>query len=123
LLCPPLPQAMAAGWLVDFSSAPALHMSAATVRVPPERLALGLANGWAGTRAAGGKSLLVWPDECEAAWETMGPARRPRGFMFWDIADEGGTPHGATGTRDKPLFMARELGAFMHTRGPPPRPA
>jgi len=77
------------------------------VAVPADRLLLGLANGWAGE---GGKALFLPPAEVGRAWAAL-PVR-PRGLMFWDIADEGRAPAGG-GT---PLFFAGGLNRFLHTR-------
>ena len=78
-----------------------------SVAVPADRLLLGLANGWAGE---GGKALFLPPAEVGRAWAAL-PVR-PRGLMFWDIADEGRAPAGG-GT---PLFFAGGLNRFLHTR-------
>ena len=72
---------------------------------------IGLANGW----ADGVKSLRVWPEEAAAAYAALGalsPSLQPRGFMFWDIADEGMVPQGT----DKEMWMAQGLNEFLHTR-------
>ena len=55
-----------------------------------------------------GLSLLMYLYKWAAApchnWRSF----RARGFMFWDIADEGsGSP---------PLYMAASLNEFLHTR-------
>lgn len=36
----------------------------------------------------------------------------PRGFVFWDVGQEGLVPPGQT----QPLFMAEGINAFLHTR-------
>ena len=105
-----LVKAMDAGWKVGFDREPSLGLANATVRVPARTLVLGVANGW--TRAGkDSKALFVPPDELGAAWKAM--VLRPRGFMFWDAADEG---HGARPGIDPPVYMARGLNAFLHTR-------
>ena len=101
-----LVRGMDAGWRVPFARAPSLGLPNASVRVPADKLVLGIANGW--TRAgAASKALFLPPAELAAAWARLAP--KPRGVMFWDIGDEGeGKP---------PLFMARALNSFLHTRG------
>jgi hypothetical protein len=71
----------------------------------------GLANGW----ADGTKTLRVWPEEAGAAFAALGALSSsllPRGFMFWDIADEGMVPPGS----EREMWMARGLNSFLHTR-------
>lgn len=107
-----LVQSMHAGWEVGFDREPLLGLGNRTVRVARTSLVIGLANGW--TRP-GGKALFVKPDELAHAWRTaLTPEARarPRGFMFWDVSDEGKVPtEGAP-----PLYLARQLNAFLHTR-------
>lgn len=69
------------GWKIQLNSS-----SIVDLVIPSTQLVIGLANGW----ADGSKSLLVWPDEAEVAYNTLKNNNlQPRGFMFWDIADEG----------------------------------
>jgi hypothetical protein len=93
------------GWDVDFSnSSVTTHLS-----IPPTQLVIGLANGW----ADGTKSLLVWPEEAGVAYEHLKQFNlQPRGFMFWDIADEGRVVSGTT----RELWMASGLNEFLHVR-------
>lgn len=105
-----LVKAMAAGWQVDFASAPSVGLATQTVAVAPTRLVIGLANGWAHPAGwkPGAKTLFIEPADLQAAWEAMEPSQRPRGFVFWVIAAEGsGSP---------PLYMASALNKFLHTR-------
>jgi hypothetical protein len=52
--------AMAKGYTIDFSTDADLHFpETKTIVVPPSRLVVGLANGWAGD----GKFLLIYPDQ------------------------------------------------------------
>ena len=90
---------------MGFDQEASLSLANATVRVRASQLVLGVANGW--TKAgAESKALFVAPSDLGTAWEAM--ALKPRGFMFWDAADEGrGTP---------PVEMAKGLNAFLHTR-------
>lgn len=98
------------GWLVDFSADPPSNLPSQVVRVPASTLILGLANGWAGVP----KSVLMMPGDLGEAWAALaGVGCVPRGAMFWDIDDEGATPV----NQSEPLFLARGLNAFLHTRG------
>lgn len=96
---------MDAGWTVAFGEEPALGLLNQTVAVPRSRLVIGLANGWTAT---GRMALFIDPSALGAAWRATQPSLRPRGFMFWDIGDEG--------RGDPPLRLARGLNAFLHTR-------
>ena len=100
-----LVRSMDKGWTVNFATEPSVGLANATVRVPASRLVLGLANGW--THAGkDSKVFFVPPADLSAAWQRL--SLKPRGIMFWDIADEGkGTP---------PLYMAKALNGFLHTR-------
>lgn len=97
------------GWTVDFSSDPALNWPSQKVSVAQTQLVIGLANGW----SDGSRALLIWPafvGEAYARLSAQGLA--PRGFMFWDIGDEGKVPGGYS----EPLYLAAGLNAFLHTR-------
>ena len=95
------------GWdIATFSS------SSISVHVPRTHLVVGLANGW----ADGNKFLLVWPEELVAGYESLKAAGiHPRGFMFWNIADEGINAVDKSGV-SRPFWMARGLNSFLHTR-------
>ncbi len=97
------------GWFVDFASDPPSQQASQVVRVPASSLILGLANGWAG----GPKCVLMMPDDLAAAWRALGELGcTPRGAMFWAISEEGIVPINQTA----PLFFARGLNGFLHTR-------
>lgn len=96
------------GWTVNFEEDPETHLKNQKVRIPEENLIVGLANGWAGD----GKFILIVPSELEKTYNEL--KRRDikiRGFMFWDIADEGRVPNGW----NKELWLAKELNKFMNT--------
>ena len=106
---PRLARAYADGWRVRFSAEPSLNLSDRSVRVPPSALVFGLANGWARAAALGGKVLVLPSADAAAAWRAMERAGgRPaaRGFMFWDISDEG----------EQGWSLARDLGRVLRTR-------
>jgi hypothetical protein len=106
-----LVEKMAQGWEVDFGSEKSVGIPSQTIKVPPTRLLVGLANGWTHDAPPIDKFLLLWPSQIEEAFLAMPEDKRPRGFMFWDIADEGNEIDGKT------LYMAEGLNSFLHTRG------
>jgi len=100
---------MEKGWEVDFSSDPAIGLKTQNVSVSSDQLVIGLANGWVGPRPS--KSLLVYPQEAQTAYEALSPqGKAPRGFMFWDIQDEGRSVNGV------PLYLAKGLNSFLKIR-------
>jgi chitinase len=98
-----------AGWKVDFSSDPSVNWPTQHVSLNPTQVVIGLANGWADPS----RCLLIWPTEVGAAYNNLkAKGLQPRGFMFWDIGDEGEVPQGYS----QPLYLAAGLNAFLHTR-------
>lgn len=99
------------GWEVDFTSDTELaYNTKEVIRIKPEHLVIGLANGWAGD----GKFLLVYPEQVGSAYkqlEHQGIA--PRGFAFWNILDEGKS---SPQRPNEPVFLAKGLNAFMQIR-------
>ena len=97
------------GWEVDFASYPSAKLPSQRVSVSKTALCIGLANGW----ITQGKNALVMPDEAQVAYETLkAHGLEPRGFVFWEIEAEGEVPPG----QQAPLYMAKGLNAFLHTR-------
>ncbi|KNC76806.1 hypothetical protein SARC_10713 [Sphaeroforma arctica JP610] len=116
------------GWEVQFENVPGLETKAQTISVTPSRLLIGLANGWTtpytttdhasvdsneGEQETVPKFLLLLPEQLEKAYQAMPVEIQPRGFMFWNIADEGEVINQATGER---LFMAKGLNKFLQVR-------
>ena len=78
------------------------------VSVAPNRLVIGLANGWAGD----GKFLLIYPDKVKAAHLALqSEGLAPRGYAFWNIKDEG---IASVRNPDIPVWMASGLNDFLH---------
>jgi chitinase len=103
-------QLITKGWEVAFSEDAELEYSNQFVKIPPQRLVVGLANGWAGD----GKFLLIYPDEVAMAYSQLASmSLQPRGFGFWDIADEGKESQQQPGV---PVWLASGLNEFMHIR-------
>jgi chitinase len=101
------------GWFIDTELATGTgNKSDAFVKIPSSQLVIGLANGWADNS----KFLLVWPESLASGYEALRQqGQQPRGFMFWDIADEGLTAVDSAGV-ERPFWMARGLNSLMHTR-------
>ena len=102
---------LAAGWNVDFASAPEFGWPSMAVSVPAQQLVLGLGNGWAG--GADHKSVLFMPDQLAAAWASLAARNLTmRGGTFWSIPQEGTVPPAG----GSPLYLASALNAILHTR-------
>ena len=72
------------------------------VQVPPSRLVIGLANGWAG--APENKFLLIDPEELSEVQRTLQSNDfNVRGFGFWNMKDEG----------EKDIFLAETISKIM----------
>jgi len=85
----------------------------ATVAIPRTQLVLGFANGWADNS----KFALIWPEVIGAAFAILDrDGMRPRGAMFWDIADEGMDAVDPVMNTTRPFWMARGLNSFLQTR-------
>ena len=96
------------GWNISRNTS----SNAMKIHIDRSRLVIGLANGW----ADGQKFLLAWPDEFVDGYNNLkSVGMHPRGFMFWDIADEGVAAVDKAGT-SRPFWMASGLNSFLHTR-------
>ena len=74
---------------MNFSTDPDPRVAALgtkVIRIPKEKLLMGLANSWA---ADAEKFLLIMPEDCGKAYSTLADSTKPRGWMFWNIQDEG----------------------------------
>mmetsp|Transcript_23017 Transcript_23017/g.31548 ORF Transcript_23017/g.31548 Transcript_23017/m.31548 type:complete len:414 (+) Transcript_23017:2707-3948(+) len=103
---------IAEGWTVDFSTDTELNYpeSKAFISLPPSRLVVGLANGWAGD----GKFLLIYPHQVQEAFEELNrKQQQPRGFAFWNILDEG---KASPMRPNEPVWLASGLNRFMDVR-------
>lgn len=96
------------GWIVEFSTDPELFWNTARVQVPPSRLVIGLANGWADNS----KFLLLNSTEVGWGYKYLeGKGLAPKGFGFWDIYDEGRSTY-----RGDVVWLAKELNEIMNIR-------
>lgn len=98
------------GWYVDFSSAPEISWSSTMVKLPPTRLVIGLANGWANSS----RVLLLNSSEVSLGYRylnEMGLA--PRGFGFWNIYEEGRNI-----SSGEAMWLAKDMDKILHIRTP-----
>lgn len=98
------------GWYVDFSSAPEFSWTSRMVQVPPTKLVIGLANGWANSS----KVLLLNSSEVALGYRylnEMGLA--PKGFGFWNIYQEGQII-----SSGEEMWLAKDMDNILHIRTP-----
>lgn len=127
------------GWWIWFSYAkdPVCDLPSQHVRVPADKLVVGLANGWTGGRDGNiypnvTKQIFIWPEHIGKAWAALKASSGihipgtnlttsvPRGAMFWNIRSEGAVvPDGS----NKTLRLAKELNKFLNTRPALAQPA
>ena len=73
---------------VDFDQDPTVGLPSQKVPLPLPKLVLGFANGWA--LNMGDKALYFKPKSIQIAYQRLQDAgRAPRGFMFWELGEEG----------------------------------
>eukprot|EP00040_Diaphanoeca_grandis_P022546 m.121464 g.121464 ORF g.121464 m.121464 type:complete len:400 (+) comp28858_c0_seq2:46-1245(+) len=104
-------ESVASGWTVDFTSDPGTkHLGRYLIKFDRSKLVIGLANGW--TSPPPDKFLLIWPEDCGRAYvEMKRKSLEPRGFMFWNVADEGNIVEKTEPPRA--LWLARELRPYL----------
>ena len=59
------------------------------IKVPASKLVLGLANGWAKLPGVDTKFVYIASDTLRALYRSLDQAERPRGVMYWCLAEEG----------------------------------
>lgn len=106
---------MVFGWYVDFSDVGAyVDISTQWVRINASKLVVWLANGWAGVappppNANLSKQIIFMPDDLNTAHAALvATGTSPRGYMFWDIVDEGRNVTATDGST-APLWLAPAL--------------
>jgi hypothetical protein len=98
------------GWEVDFQADPTTGLPRSPIDIARTQLVVGLANGWA-EPPPDSKFLLIWPEDVGAAYRALREkGAEPRGFMFWNIQDEGMVVPGT----ERELWMTRELDEQLH---------
>ena len=79
------------------------------IKIPENKIVIGLANGW-----AGGKFLFVDEKNLVEGYNYLQKENKDiRGFMFWDIADEGKVPKSNNTCEDQPFYMAKILNSLL----------
>jgi hypothetical protein len=104
-----------AGWTVDFSSHPlTAELGKVAIEIEREQLVIGLANAWTGPPPD--KFLLILPEDCALAYARLATRdSQPKGFMFWNVADEGNVVPRTDPPRT--LYLAREIASFLFPKG------
>eukprot|EP01040_Poterioochromonas_malhamensis_P004072 gene4074-4356_t len=103
-------QLITTGWEIQYSNDQELHYPNQYLNIESDRLLIGLANGWAGD----GKFLLIYPDEINIAYQQLKEMNlAPRGFGFWDIADEG---KASVLRPNEPVWLASGLNKILKIR-------
>ena len=94
------------GWTVPFSTDAELCHPDALVSLDPQKLVIGLANGWAGD----GKFLFIPTPTLERIYAALEePHLQVRGFAFWNIKEQGLT----TANYDKDVWLASYMKRIM----------
>ena len=97
------------GYIVDFSKDGNSGLDKRLIKISEDKIVIGLANGW-----ANGKFLFIDEKNLVNGYNYLKEQKKDvRGFMFWDIADEGKIPQ-SNCTEDKnPFYMAKVLNSFL----------
>ena len=91
------------GYFVDFSKDINSGLGNKIIKIPEDKIVIGLANGW-----AGGKFLFVDEKNLIEGYNYLLRQNKDiRGFMFWDIADEGKIPQNNNTCENRPFYMAK----------------
>ena len=100
------------GYYVDFDKDKNSGLVKEFIKIPEDKIVIGLANGWAGN----GKFLFVDENNIIQGYKYLKEQKKDvRGFMFWDIADEGKIIQSSCNdTENKsPFYMAKVLNSFL----------
>ena len=97
------------GFIVDFSKDENSGLEKKLIKIPEEKITIGLANGW-----ASGKFLFVNEKDIVEGYKYLKEHNRDvRGFFFWDIQDEGNIPLSANAVEKSPFYLAKILNSIM----------
>ena len=97
------------GYIVDFSKDKNSGMNKEIIKIPRDKLVIGLANGWACDRF-----LFVNEKNIIEGWNFLKEKNKDvRGIMFWDIADEGKIPNSDNTCDKSPFYMAKILNSVL----------
>ena len=93
------------GYLVDFKKDSNDNLEKAIIKIPEDKIVIGLANGWACDRF-----LFVDEKNIVKGYNYLKKQGKDvRGFMFWDISDEGKIPNSKNTDNKNPFYMAKVL--------------
>ena len=97
------------GYIVDFSKDEKSGLGKEIIKIPKEKIVIGLANGWAEERF-----LFVDEKNIVDAWNFLKEKNKDvRGIMFWDIADEGIIPKNENTCDKKTFYMSKILNKLL----------
>ena len=97
------------GYIVDFSKDKNSGLGKEIIKIPLNKIVIGLANGWAGERF-----LFVDEKNIVEGWNFLKEKNKEvRGIMFWDIADEGKIPNDENTCDKTPFYMAKVLNSIL----------
>ena len=93
------------GYTVDFSKDTNSGLDKQIIKIQQDKIVIGLANGW-----ANGRFLFVNGKNIIEGYKYLKEQKKDvRGFMFWDIADEGKIPQ----SEKEPFYMAKILNSIL----------
>ena len=88
------------GYIVDFTQEENSGINKTIIKIPSEKLVIGLANAWASNQF-----LFIDENDLIDGYRTLVKRNKDvKGFMFWDIGDEGKNT-----TKNVPFYMAKVL--------------
>ena len=97
------------GYIVDFSKDKNSGMGKELIKIPEEKLVIGLANAW-----ANGKFLFVNEIDISKGYKSLIKRNKDiKGFMYWDIGDEGKIPSSQESSDKSPFYMAKVLNSIF----------
>ena len=100
-----LVESLVKGYIVDFSKDEDSGLDKTTIKIPEDKIVIGLANAW-----ATGQFLFVSGKNIVEGYQYLKEQQKDvRGFMYWDIADEGKIPQGES----EPFYMAKILNSML----------
>ena len=97
------------GYIVDFSKDENSGLEKKLIKLSEEKIVIGLANGW-----ASGKFLFIDKEGIVNGYNYLKEKNKDiRGFMFWNIFDEGKIPQSQNTDDKKPFYMAKVLNSLF----------
>ena len=97
------------GFIVDFSKDENSGLGKKLIKIPEEKITIGLANGW-----ASGKFLFVNEKDIVEGYKYLKEHNIDvRGFFFWDIQDEGSIPLSDNADEKSPFYLAKILNSII----------